>query len=624
MLVRDTPLGGMGDVGLGTDGLPVAFVRTVPPSGNIFHSAVGFLHCSDRSCHRGTVHVAKELPISGASLVPGRMKLAIGGDGLPVAVLSYFTDPYDGGTAEDTIHLSVTKCLDIECASTTTREIFNVVPISVNGFAFDTPGIDVGSDGLPIISFGYTLFDEVGGNTGRLFTFSCTDAQCLHLTRTEHTELGTQAGRSSAVVVPQDGRPVVAYSTIDSESDLRGSLYLGRCVDTECSSMTSTLLQDAAERSSQNSQWPSSAPGRDLELALSSDGLPVLAYIEDYRINDPFASRNPAWLVRCLDADCAGHDRQRLDDPSGYEVGGIPAMGYVDDIDLSTAVTGETVVAYRAYVANYTYKDRDAVYLWSCGTGCSTASQMRLDQGFVTGFDLSLTFSGGRMVMAMNGWSSADQVEAIPVVYSCESFACTGDPSAWIFQPGTGSGSGGGSGVQFSDTAGSVFESDITWLAEQGITKGCNPPANTLFCPNEPVTRGQMAAFLNRALILLPGPDLFVDTAGSVFSADIGALATTGITKGCNPPADTRFCPDEPVTRGQMAAFLVRALGYTDDGGGNLFTDDNTSVFKGDIDRLATAGVTKGCNPPLNDRYCPNDSVTRGQMAAFLHRALGS
>jgi hypothetical protein len=72
-----------------------------------------------------------------------------------------------------------------------------------------------------------------------------------------------------------------------------------------------------------------------------------------------------------------------------------------------------------------------------------------------------------------------------------------------------------------------------------------------------------------------------------------------------------------------MAAFLVRALGYTDDGGGNLFTDDDGSVFEGDIDRLGTAGVTRGCNPPTNDRYCPDSAVTRGQMAAFLHRALG-
>jgi hypothetical protein len=72
-----------------------------------------------------------------------------------------------------------------------------------------------------------------------------------------------------------------------------------------------------------------------------------------------------------------------------------------------------------------------------------------------------------------------------------------------------------------------------------------------------------------------------------------------------------------------MAAFLVRALGLTDDGGGNLFIDDDDSVFEADIDKLGASGITKGCNPPKNDQFCPNARVTRAQMAAFLHRALG-
>jgi hypothetical protein len=72
-----------------------------------------------------------------------------------------------------------------------------------------------------------------------------------------------------------------------------------------------------------------------------------------------------------------------------------------------------------------------------------------------------------------------------------------------------------------------------------------------------------------------------------------------------------------------MAAFLVRAMGYTDNGGGNLFVDDDGHLFENAIDKLGTAGVTQGCNPPTNDRFCPDDKVTRGQMAAFLKRALG-
>lgn len=47
-------------------------------------------------------------------------------------------------------------------------------------------------------------------------------------------------------------------------------------------------------------------------------------------------------------------------------------------------------------------------------------------------------------------------------------------------------------------------------------------------------------------------------------------------------------------------------------------TDDN--VFHADINAIAEAGVTIGCNPPDNDLYCPDDNVTRGQMAAFMNR----
>jgi hypothetical protein len=43
-----------------------------------------------------------------------------------------------------------------------------------------------------------------------------------------------------------------------------------------------------------------------------------------------------------------------------------------------------------------------------------------------------------------------------------------------------------------------TFHNDITWLADNGITLGCNPPANTMYCPSDPVNRGQMAAFLHR------------------------------------------------------------------------------------------------------------------------------
>lgn len=177
-------------------------------------------------------------------------------------------------------------------------------------------------------------------------------------------------------------------------------------------------------------------------------------------------------------------------------------------------------------------------------------------------------------------------------------------------------------GGSFVDDDGSVHESDIEAIAATGITRGCNPPWNDEFCPTRSVTRGEMAAFLVRALELGGGPDVFTDDALSVFQSDINALAAAGVTKGCNPPANDRFCPDRAVTRGEMAAFLVRAYSYAPVDS-DPFTDDDGSVFERDIAALAAAGVTKGCNPPTNDRFCPTQSVTRQQMASFLARAEG-
>src|SRR5690606_34421378 len=116
----------------------------------------------------------------------------------------------------------------------------------------------------------------------------------------------------------------------------------------------------------------------------------------------------------------------------------------------------------------------------------------------------------------------------------------------------------------FADDNGSVFESDIEWLSATGVTRGCNPPGNDRFCPAQVVTRGQMAAFLHRALpdLEFSGPLVdFTDDNGNVFESDIEWLAATGVTRGCNPPANSQFCPGSPVTRGAMAAFLHRALG---------------------------------------------------------------
>ncbi len=120
---------------------------------------------------------------------------------------------------------------------------------------------------------------------------------------------------------------------------------------------------------------------------------------------------------------------------------------------------------------------------------------------------------------------------------------------------------------------------------------------------------------------LAPG-GTFVDDDGSVHEGGIEAIAAAGITVGCNPPFNDRFCPDRLITRAEMATMIARAMSLpptkTDH-----FIDDNGHVLEGAINRIAEAGITLGCNPPANDRFCPNRDLTRAETAGFLSRALG-
>jgi len=163
-------------------------------------------------------------------------------------------------------------------------------------------------------------------------------------------------------------------------------------------------------------------------------------------------------------------------------------------------------------------------------------------------------------------------------------------------------------------------EGFIEAIAAVGITKGCNPPTNDKFCPDGILTRAQMASIFVRALDLPASSESpFTDTDNTIHAADIDALAAAGITKGCNPPANDRFCPDRKVNRGEMAAFINRAFDLPA-GTPDQFTDDNSSVFERDIDALAAAGITNGCS---EGKFCPTSSLPRHQMATFIAKALG-
>ena len=162
----------------------------------------------------------------------------------------------------------------------------------------------------------------------------------------------------------------------------------------------------------------------------------------------------------------------------------------------------------------------------------------------------------------------------------------------------------------------------VSALTDDGVLAGteCAPG---LFCPGDPVPRWLVAVWLVR---VVDGQDpkpvrssRFADVdAGHWWAAHVERLAELGVTAGCaSDPAE--FCPDDPVTRAQMATFLSRAFGLNP-AVPQGFVDTGGSIHEADIDALFRAGITGGCSTePL--RFCPQQDTTRAQMALFLERA---
>ena len=165
----------------------------------------------------------------------------------------------------------------------------------------------------------------------------------------------------------------------------------------------------------------------------------------------------------------------------------------------------------------------------------------------------------------------------------------------------------------FRDVSGLPYEQDVVKLVEAGITSGCGYER---YCPFGFVTREQMASFLQRALGLkAPATDFFWDDTFSGHHSAINAIAQASISTGCG---GGRYCPTISVSRGEMATFLVRALGLPK-ASRDYFWDDNGSPHEPAINALAQAGITIGCG---SGRYCPWGGLTRGEMATFLVRGL--
>jgi hypothetical protein len=169
----------------------------------------------------------------------------------------------------------------------------------------------------------------------------------------------------------------------------------------------------------------------------------------------------------------------------------------------------------------------------------------------------------------------------------------------------------------FADVPATAFASaQIEAIAGAGITGGCLTNPLSFFCPDNVITRGQMAVFLETSLggVIGACAGTFADVPTThPFCGFIERLALDGITGGCG---GNNFFPDDPITRGQMAVFIEAAIGgVTAPCLGTFLDVPTTHPFCGFIELLANDGITSGCG---GGNFCPNDPVTRAQMAVFI------
>lgn len=178
---------------------------------------------------------------------------------------------------------------------------------------------------------------------------------------------------------------------------------------------------------------------------------------------------------------------------------------------------------------------------------------------------------------------------------------------------------------RFSDDDDSAHEANIEAIAARGITTGCSPTYPDRFCPDRVVTRAQVMAFLARALgeegYTAVTTSRFTDVPGHAWYLPyLERLADLGVVT----PNGGAFRPLGPLTRRDMAVFLTRAFSHISPVAepAGVFADVPADApHAAEVEAILAAGVTRGCSAE-SARYCPDETVTRAQMASFLTRAL--
>jgi hypothetical protein len=307
---------------------------------------------------------------------------------------------------------------------------------------------------------------------------------------------------------------------------------------------------------------------------------------------------------------------------SDYDEG----YGIAVDAAGSAYVTGETystnfptLSPYQAsngqnvFVTKLTPDGSQLVWSTYLGGGVEMSAGLAIDpesNAYVTGYTSSTTF---------------------PTVSSIQAFRYP-PPNAFVTKfPATL--------PEFNDvSAAASYFNAANFMFAAGVTDGCvssTDPSTRQFCPDNDVTREEMAAFIVRAVTGTPSPMIYNPTPyftdvdkSNLFFPHIQKLKELGVTSGCS---QTLFCPTAAIPRWEMAMLIVRARLSLNGAGFSFSPTPNFADVPTDVEgngqafpfiqRSYEEHATNGCGTdPLI--YCPDALVTRGEMASFIMRGL--
>ena len=170
----------------------------------------------------------------------------------------------------------------------------------------------------------------------------------------------------------------------------------------------------------------------------------------------------------------------------------------------------------------------------------------------------------------------------------------------------------------FSDVPGDTYYTEpVAALDQLGVLTDCEESGGSdgrSFCPRQPIDRKTMAVWVVR---VLDGEDPDPSKGSRFADVDrylprfwppfIERMAELGVTTGCGGDG-TNFCPNDSVTRAQMAVFLTRAFSLPD-GPDPGFSDVSDQAWYYDqVAALAASGITKGCRD--GTVFCPGAATS--------------